>query len=270
MKVVLFCGGLGTRIREYSETVPKPMITIGSQPILWHVMQSYSQYGHNEFVLCLGYKANTIKEFFLNYRPQAFSDCIVSGYGATIEMLRPPQEDWRVALIDTGVWRNIGERLWAVRHHVQDEEMFLANYSDGLTDLNLDEMIQKFKDSDFLACFLAVRPPLTYHLADIDPEGRVREFRTSDRSEIWINGGYFIFKRGFFDYMRSGEELVNEPFARLMAENKLMAYRHDGFWRSMDTLKDRQTLEDLIEQGRMPWLKHDAQVMDNRCVAAAE
>ena len=135
MKVVLFCGGLGTRIREYSESVPKPMIPIGHQPILWHVMNYYSQYGHKDFVLCLGYKANTVKEFFLNYKTQTYGDVIVEG--SKVELLGPRQEDWRVAMIDTGVWRNIGSRLWAVRDHVKNEEMFLANYSDGLSDAPL-------------------------------------------------------------------------------------------------------------------------------------
>ena len=255
MKVVLFCGGLGTRIREYSENIPKPMVPIGNSPIMLHVMQYYSQYGHKDFVLCLGYKANTIKEFFLNYKPQTYMDCVVSGFGSKVELLGRPEEEWRVTLLDTGIWRNIGQRLWAVRDHVQNEEMFLANYSDGLTDVNLDHMVETFKKSDKLACFLAVRPPLTYHLADIGEDGSVAAFRSSDRSDIWINGGYFIMRPEIFDYMRDGEELVLEPFSRLIAEDKLMAYRHESFWRSMDTLRDRQTLEDLVEEGEMPWRK---------------
>jgi glucose-1-phosphate cytidylyltransferase len=253
MKVVLFCGGLGTRIREYSETIPKPMIPIGNQPILWHVMQCYSQFGHRDFVLCLGHKANTIKDFFLNYRPQAFADCVVSGFGSKVEVLGQQEKDWRVTLIDTGIWRNIGERLWAVREHVAGEEIFLANYSDGLTNVDLSDMIKCFEQSNKIACFLAIRPPLTYHLADIDSNGRVERFRTSDHSEIWINGGYFIFRKEIFDYMREGEELVLDPFNRLIEADKLMAYKHEGFWRSMDTLKDRQILEDMIERGEMPW-----------------
>ena len=255
MKVVLFCGGLGTRIREYSENIPKPMVPVGNSPIMLHVMQYYSQYGHKDFVLCLGYKANTIKEFFLNYKPQTYMDCVVSGFGSKVELLGNPQEEWRVTLLDTGIWRNIGQRLWAVRDQVKNEEMFLANYSDGLTDVNLDHMVETFKKSDKLACFLAVRPPLTYHLADIGEDGSVAAFRSSDRSDIWINGGYFIMRPEIFDYMREGEELVLEPFSRLIAEDKLMAYRHESFWRSMDTLRDRQTLEDLVEQGEMPWRK---------------
>jgi glucose-1-phosphate cytidylyltransferase len=257
MKVVLFCGGLGTRIREYSENIPKPMIPVGNQPIMWHVMQYYSQHGHTDFVLCLGYKANIVKDFFLNYKPQTFSDCVVSGYGSNVELLGKSREDWRVTLIDTGIWRNIGQRLYAVKDQVAGEEMFLANYSDGLTDVDLGDMVAKFKASGKIACFLAVRPPLTYHLADIDEEGNVQAFRSSERSEIWINGGYFIFRREIFDYMREGEELVLEPFSRLIAENQLMAYKHSGFWRSMDTLKDRQVLEDMVESGEMPWCKLD-------------
>lgn len=253
MKVVLFCGGLGTRIREYSESVPKPMIPIGHQPILWHVMHYYSQYGHSDFILTLGYKASMIKEFFLNYRPHVFADCVVSGFGSNIELLREPAQDWRVSLIDTGIWRNIGERLWFVRDLVRHEDMFLANYSDGLTDVDLSDMIEVFKKSGKLACFLAVRPPLTFHLADIEADGRVREFRSSERSEMWINAGYFLLRPQIFDYMNEGEELVLEPFSRLIADDQLLAYKHEGFWRCMDNLKDRQALEEMVERGRMPW-----------------
>jgi glucose-1-phosphate cytidylyltransferase len=266
MKVVLFCGGLGTRIRDYSDSVPKPMIPLGHQPILRHVMQYYSDYGHDEFILCLGYKANVIKDFFLNARPQSFSDCVISDGGRDVRILDENPKDWRVALIDTGIWRNIGERLWAVRNFVGGEDIFLANYSDGLTDVDLDDMLSRFRASGKLACFLAVRPPLTYHLADIAEDGRVREFRTSTTSDIWINGGYFLFRGEIFDYMREGEELVLEPFARLIAEDKLMAYKHEGFWRSMDTLRDWQALEDMVEKGNMPW---NHQMQAGRAGAAA-
>ena len=169
-----------------------------------------------------------------------------------------PRKDWRVTLIDTGIWRNIGERLWAVRDHVKDEEMFLANYSDGLTDVDLDDMVDRFQKSGKLACFLAVRPPLTYHLADIEADGRVREFRSSNNSEMWINAGYFLLRPEIFDYMNDGEELVLEPFTRLIEADQLMAYKHEGFWRCMDTLKDRQILEEMVEQGNMPWRDRDA------------
>ena len=253
MKVVLFCGGLGNRIREYSESIPKPMIPLGHQPILRHVMQWYSDYGHDDFVLCLGYKANIVKDFFLNSRPQTFADCIVTSGGRDVQLLDENTKDWRITLLDTGIWRNIGERLWAAKDHVKNEKMFLANYRDGLTNVDLDDMVEKFEASGKLACFLAVRPPLTYHLADIAEDGRVREFRSSDRSDIWINGGYFLFRPEIFDYMREGEELVLNPFQRLIEKDMLMAYKHEGFWRSMDTMRDWQSLEDMVEKGDMPW-----------------
>lgn len=253
MKVVLFCGGLGTRIREYSDSVPKPMIPIGHQPILWHVMQYYSQYGHHDFILCLGYKANVVKDYFLNYKPAANSDCTITQFGKKVELLGVRPVDWRVSLLDTGIWRNIGERLMAVRHLVQDEEIFLANYSDGLTDAPLPEMIDRFKKSGKIACFIAIHPPITFHLADFDDHGVVRRISASSESEIWINGGYFIFRREIFDYIREGEELVGEPFKRLIARGELMAYRYEGFWRAMDTLRDRQVLEEMMERGDTPW-----------------
>jgi glucose-1-phosphate cytidylyltransferase len=253
MKVVLFCGGLGTRIREYSENIPKPMVPIGHQPILWHVMQYYSQHGHQDFILCLGYKASVIKNYFLNYRQAENSDCVISQFGKNVEILgeRPP--DWRVTLVDTGTWRNIGERLVAVRQLVQDEEIFMANYSDGLTDAPLAEMIDCFKKSGKVGCFIAIHPPISFHLAEFDEQGAVQCLRSSQEAGIWINGGYFIFRNKIFDYIREGEELVFEPFKRLIEGGHLMAYKYEGFWRAMDTLRDRQLLEDMVERGNMPW-----------------
>ncbi len=253
MKVVLFCGGLGTRIREYSENVPKPMIPVGAQPILWHVMQYYRHYGHRDFILCLGYKANVIKDYFLNYKASAESDCVVSEFGSKIEILGEQPPDWRVTLVDTGVWRNIGERLFAVKDHLRGEDVFLANYSDGLTDVPLPEMIEFFKKSGKIGCFVAVRAPFNFHLAEFEGDGLVRRFRSNKELEVWINGGYFIFRKEIFDYMRDGEELVLEPFERLIKARELIAYRYEGFWRAMDTLRDRQVLEEMVEQGKVLW-----------------
>jgi len=251
MKTVLFCGGLGTRIRDYEENIPKPMIPVGGKPILWHLMHYYSQYGHKDFVLCLGYKANVIKEFFLNYRPQIYADCVVSG--SNVETLGDSHQDWRVTMIDTGAWRSIGERLFAVREHLQGEEMFLANYSDGLCDVNLSAMMETFKQSGKVACFLAVRPNFSLHFVEMDADGRVNGIRPTSDANLWLNGGFFILRSQVFDYMRDGEELVEEPFQRLIEDDQLLAFRHEGFWRPMDTLKDKQVLEDLVNQGRMPW-----------------
>src|SRR4051812_26841162 len=167
MKTVLFCGGLGTRIREVSQAVPKPMIPIGDVPILWHLMQYYSQFGHNDFILCLGYKANVIKEYFLNNKPQTYADCVVTDSGNRIELIGNAQKNWRITMIDTGTWRNVGERLRSVREHVAGEEIFLANYSDGLCDVDLNELIEAFRRSGKVACFIAVRPSFSLHLVDM-------------------------------------------------------------------------------------------------------
>jgi glucose-1-phosphate cytidylyltransferase len=258
MKTVLFCGGLGTRIRDVSESIPKPMIPIGDKPILWHLMHYYSQFGHNDFVLCLGHKAHVIKEYFLNYKPQTYADCVVNGFGSQVEILGDPQQDWRIAMIDTGIWRNIGERLSAVRQHVADEDMFYANYSDGLSDIDLDEMTRVFRASSKVACFTAVRPSFSLHLVDMAPDGKVERMRASQDANLWINGGFFIFRREIFDYIEEGDELVEAPFKRLIEADQLMAFQHEGFWRPMDTLKDKHVLDDLVEKGTMPWLLNQA------------
>jgi glucose-1-phosphate cytidylyltransferase len=254
MKVVLFCGGLGTRIRDYSDNIPKPMIPVGNYPILWHVMQYYSRYGHHDFVLCLGYKASVVKNYFLNYKLSESSDCVISGFGSNIEIIGEKPPEWRITLVDTGIWRNIGARLFAVRHFVEHEDIFLANYSDGLTDAPLPQMIDEFKASGKVGCFVAVHPPINFHLVEFDKTGLVQRIRSSQQSDMWINGGYFIFRKEIFDYIKDGEELVLEPFNRLIETGGLMAYRYEGFWRAMDTLRDRQVLEEMVERGETPWM----------------
>ena len=260
MKTILFCGGQGMRIRDVSDAVPKPMIPIGQQPILWHLMQYYAEFGHKDFVLCLGYKANVVKDFFISGRPQSFNDFVVSGFGRKVEIIGDQHEDWRVALIDTGISRNIGERLVAVRSHVENEEMFLANYSDGLADLDLAAMVEAFRKTDKVAAFLAVRPSMSMHLVGFDKDDRVQSFLDAKQADLWINGGFFVMRPEIFDYIEDGEELVGNPFTRLIAEDKLLAYKHEGFWCPMDTLKDKQYLEDLVDNGKMPWRMHDEPV----------
>jgi glucose-1-phosphate cytidylyltransferase len=218
-------------------------------------MQYYSQHGHRDFVLCLGYKANAIKDFFLDWRQKTYADCVISDAGRTVEYLGGNDPDWRVTMIDTGVWRNIGQRLLAVRDMVKNEEMFLANYSDGLSDAPIQNMIELVEKTGKTGCFLAVRPPLTFHLVEFSPAGQIVRMRASADSDIWINAGYFVFRKRVFDFIRDGEELVVEPFQRMIQMGELLAYRHDGFFRGMDTLKDKQVLEDMVERGEMPWLR---------------
>lgn len=253
MKVVLFCGGQGTRLRDYSETIPKPMVTVGYRPILWHVMKYYAHHGHKDFVLCLGHKADVIKKFFLNYDEAISNDFVITRGGREVRLLNSDIEDWTITFVDTGISSNIGERLLAVREHVTDEEMFLANYSDGVTDLPLSNHIDAFHQSDKVASLLAVKPNESFYMVSLSDNGVVTDIGPIRESSTWLNGGYFIFRQKIFDYVRPGEELALKPFKRLIAEGRLMAYPYTGFWEAMDTFKDKQRLERLFASGEAPW-----------------
>jgi glucose-1-phosphate cytidylyltransferase len=252
MKVVLFCGGLGMRLRDYADNVPKPMVPIGYRPILWHVMKYYAHFGHKDFILCLGYRGDVIKEFFLNYEEAVSNDFVLSQGGRKRELLNSDILEWRITFVDTGLNSNIGERLQAVEPYLDGEEMFLANYSDGLTDLPLPEQIDDLRSKDKIASFLCVKPNLSYHFVS-SSNGVVTSFKDIAQSGLRVNGGYFVFKREIFDYMRAGEELVEEPFERLVRLNQLVAYDYAGFWMPMDTAKDKKRLDDLYDGGTPPW-----------------
>jgi glucose-1-phosphate cytidylyltransferase len=241
------------RLREYSETVPKPMVPIGYRPILWHVMKYYAHFGHKEFLLCLGHKADVIKQYFLNYNECISNDFVLENGGADLRLLRQDIQDWRITFVDTGLSTNIGGRLRAVAPFLSDDEVFLANYSDNLTDFPLNAFTDTFVTSSNVAGFVAVRPRQSFHVVSMRQDGAVSDVRHVRDTNIWINGGYFILRKSIFEYMRQGEELVEQPFQRLITENRLMSYRHDGFWACMDTFKERQDLEDLYAQGDAPW-----------------
>ena len=252
MKVVLFCGGLGLRMREESTRLPKPMIPLGDRPILWHIMKYYSSFGHREFVLCLGYKAEVIKEYFLDYREALSNDFVLRDGGKTVELLGSDTHDWSTAFVHTGLNSTIGERLRQVRPYLEDDEVFLASYGDGLTDAPLDDMVETLVASDKIALFLCVRPTSQFHVVSFDESNRVRELRDVAKA-VFINGGYFVFRREVLDHLRPGEDLVEHAVNRLIAEDKVIAYPYDGFWAPMDTLKDKQTLDTLVETGEPPW-----------------
>jgi glucose-1-phosphate cytidylyltransferase len=252
MKVVLFCGGLGMRIRD-NENVPKPMITIGYRPIVWHLMKYYAHFGIKDFILCLGYRADYIKNYFLTYNECVSNDFTLSEGGRKLELLQSDIHDWRITFVDTGLNSNIGQRLKAVEKHLAGEDLFLANYADGLTDLNLADQMAHFHKHRKIASFLSVKPNLSFHLVNADESGRVTAIEDIAKSHIRVNGGFFIFRRSIFDYMGEGEELVREPFQRLVARDELLAYQYDGFWQAMDTFKDRQRLEELYSDGNAPW-----------------
>jgi glucose-1-phosphate cytidylyltransferase len=242
------------RMREYSESTPKPMVPIGYRPILWHVMKYYAHYGHKDFLLCLGYKADVIKNYFRNYDECLSNDFVLSGGGKTLELLGSDIDDWRITFIDTGLNSNIGQRLKAVEKHLQNEEVFMANYTDGLSDVNLDVLVDIFMQSKRLACFVSVRPRASFHMISTDGQGIVKSIEHITKSGARINGGFFLFRREIFRYIKEGEELVEQPFRRLIAEGQLLSYPHNGFWACMDTFKERQELEDLHGAGRAPWM----------------
>jgi len=253
MKVVLFCGGLGLRLRDYAENIPKPMIAIGYRPIIWHVMKYYAHFGHKDFILCLGHRADTIKNYFVHYDEYISNDFTLTGDGKSMNLINRDIHDWKITFADTGSNSNIGERLKAVEKYLEGEDMFLANYSDGLTDLPLNEHVEHFRRHGKIASFLCIRPNLSFHLVTLDGEDLVYGIEDINRTNFRINGGYFVFRKDIFKYLREGEELVQEPFRRLVDQKQLLAYRYDGFWACMDTFKDKQQLDDLYAKGNAPW-----------------
>lgn len=237
-----------------AENVPKPMVHIGTRPLVWHVMKYYAHYGHKDFILCLGHRADAIKSYFLNYNECLSNDFVLKGGAKNVELLGTDIHDWTITFCDAGVNANIGQRLKAAQKYLQGESMFLANYSDGLTDLPLPEQLAHFERQGKVASFLTVRPNLSYHVVSTDPvTGEVSDIHPIDNGDVRVNGGFFILRKEIFEYMREGEELVEEPFHRLLREHQLVGYAYDGFWASMDTFKDRQQLERLQASGHAPW-----------------
>ena len=254
VKVVLFCGGFGTRLREYSETIPKPLVDVGHRPIIWHLMKYYEHHGHSDFILCLGYQGRMIKEYFLNYDECMSNDFVMTEGGKNVELYNRDIDNWRITFVDTGLNANLGERLLAVRKYLGDDEFFLANYSDGLSDLPLLDHIEMTQDRRALAGFVAVRPSQTYSRVLAGDDGRVTSIDYISGSDVWINGGFFVLNKAIFDYMRPGEELVEQPFGRLIEERKLYANRYGGFWGAIDTFKDKKRFDDLCARDETPWM----------------
>ncbi|HET9251417.1 MAG TPA: sugar phosphate nucleotidyltransferase [Candidatus Eisenbacteria bacterium] len=253
MKVVLFCGGLGLRLRDVSEDIPKPMMRVGHRPILWHVMKYYAHFGHRDFILCLGYKSEVVKDYFLHYSEAVSNDFVLSGGGRELRLLNKDIEDWNITFLDTGYESSIGERLLAAREHLAGDEMFLANYSDGVSDLPLPGIIERFRGGNSVAAFLCVRPRLSYHVVTLGEGDRVETVLPAAECGPLINGGYFVFRNTIFDYLNEGEDIVTDAFPRLIRKNLLLGYRHEGFWASMDTFKDKQALDKMIARGDAPW-----------------
>jgi glucose-1-phosphate cytidylyltransferase len=254
MKVVIFCGGLGMRLREYAENIPKPMVPIGYRPVLWHVMKYYAHFGHKDFILCLGYRSDAVKQYFLHYDECVSNDFSLSKGGKDLQLFNSDIHDWNITFAETGMHSNIGQRLKAVEKYLQGEEVFLANYADSLTDLDLRKLIEFSKEHGKIATCISAKPNLTYHVVGAQQDGIVSEIKAIRDTDLRINGGYFVLRQEIFKYMRDGEELVLEPFQRLIREKQLMAHEHNGFYASMDTFKDKQQLDDMYARGDAPWV----------------
>lgn len=252
MKVVLFCGGLGTRLRDYGENIPKPLVPIGYRPVLWHVMKYYAHYGFKDFILCLGYRADKIKEYFLTYQECLSNDFSLSNGGKSIELKSSDIHDWNITFVDTGLHTNVGGRLKRVKPYLDGEECFLANYSDGLTDYPLPKMIELFKASGNVGAFLCAPPSQSFHIVQLDDGNQVSNIQPVREAGILVNCGFFMFRKEIFDYIKPGEDLVEEPFRRLIQAKQLMAIPARRFY-AMDTFKEQQELTDMYAKGEAPW-----------------
>ena len=257
MKVVLFCGGLGMRMRSAPDSVPKPMMPIGNRPVLWHVMRYYAHFGHTEFILCLGYGANAVKDYFLQYQETHSNDFVLLKGGEEVELLSSDISEWRITFIDTGLDTAIGERLRRVREYLDGDEIFLANYGDVLTDAPLDSIISEFAGSDAAGSLLAVSPQDSFHVVRVDESSKITSFEPVADMDMRINGGYFVLRQDIFDYLNEGEDLVMHACVRAAADGRMRAVKYDGFWAPMDTLKERSQLEDLHRRGLSPWAVWD-------------
>lgn len=248
MKVVLFCGGYGLRLRDHEPRIPKPVVPLGSEPLVVHVMRYYAHFGHCEFILCLGYKGEVVKELV--------EECVASirrsrASGSSSD----PQDmrNWDIQYVDTGLESNIATRLTMVRPLLGGASTFLANYSDSLCDANLPDLLMEHGNSRSVASFMCVRPHLSLHHVEVDESSHKVRAIKGIREAIRINGGFFTLNTTIFDYIRPGEELVEEPFARLIAEGALNGYVYDGFWSTVDTYKDHLRLDTLLKSGMAPW-----------------
>jgi len=242
MKVVLFCGGFGMRMgsffqnkARFFENSPKPMLLIGNRPILWHIMKYYAHFGHRDFILCLGYKADIIKEYF-----KANNDHFA---------------DWNIQLVDTGLNTKIGQRLFSVKDLLQNDDVFMVNYTDGLSDVDLNAYLDYFIKHDKVASLLSVKAPLGFHHVISNNNGIVESIKDGlGNYDLRINAGFFIFKNEFFNYFKDGEELVDEPFERLIRQGQLISYMYDGFWKNIDNYKDKIEIDEMYEKNNSPWI----------------
>ena len=253
LPAVILAGGLGTRIREETEFKPKPMVEIGGRPVLWHIMKHLSFYGVNRFVICLGYKGDVIRDYFLNYRARNNDFTVQLGSGSDISFHSDHQEsEWTVTVAETGALTNTGGRVLKIEKYIKGEK-FLCTYGDGLSDINIQDLNSFQASNNRIATITAVRPLSRFGILDINTKDSVTSFKEKPQTENWINGGFFIFKPEIFNYLNPGIVLENEPLQKLASENELAAFRHEGFWQPMDTFRESKMLNDMWDSGNAPW-----------------
>ena len=253
MKVVILCGGLGTRLSEETQLKPKPMVEIGGKPILWHIMKIYQGYSFNDFTLALGYKGEVIKDFFINYK-ESSNDLVLNVKTGKLKYLTDISEDWNISLIDTGKDTLTGGRLLRLKDSMNST--FMLTYGDGLCDVNINELVEFHKAHKKIATVTAVRPTARFGGMNLD-NNVVKEFQEKPQAgEGWINGGYFIFEPEVFDYLDNDDSILERDcLENLAKDSQLMAYQHEGFWQCMDTLREKTVLDNMCLSGDMPWLK---------------
>lgn len=251
MKVVLFCGGYGMRMRDGVNDVPKPMAMVGDRPLIWHVMRYYAHFGHTEFILAMGFGARHITSYFTQYDETVSNDFVLDK--GEVRPLRTDISDWNVTFVHTGLESPIGERLLRVREFLGDDEMFMANYADVLTDAPLDDIVARFRESDCAASLLAVPPQNSFHVVETDPDDRVTDIHSIADFRVRENGGYFVLRPEVFDHLGPGLDLVGDGLMGLLPRRRVMAYQYDGFWMPADTVKERAVLDDLAQRDCAPW-----------------
>ncbi|HVF75628.1 MAG TPA: glucose-1-phosphate cytidylyltransferase [Acidimicrobiales bacterium] len=248
----MLCGGLGTRLREQTEFRPKPMVEVGGKPILWHIMKIFSHYEIRDFVVCIGYRGDVIKEYFLDYEARNNDFTISLGRSHEITFHDQHQEsDWRVTVADTGLETQTGGRVKRVERYI-DGDRFIVTYGDGLADVDITKLLEFHESHGRLATITTVRPLSRFGVLDVGPEGEVQRFREKPQVDGWVNAGFFVFERAVFDYLDEDCVLERDPLERLAKEGQLAAYRHEGFWQPMDTYRESQLLNDLWSEGA-PW-----------------
>ncbi len=256
MKVIILCGGVGTRLKEETEFKPKPMVYVGNKPIIWHIMKIYAHFGFNEFILALGYKADYIKEFFLNQK--AFTNDFTletSNYEATYHFNNRHEisDDFKITFVDTGLKTFVGERILACKKYIPDEdESFMVTYGDGVADVNITNLVEFHKKKGKIGTLTGVHPRSKYGRVETDRKGNIVKFVEKPILNDWTNGGYMIFDKKFFDYIRTGE-MEHPSLKRLVKKDQLSLYKHNGFWFAVDTNKELEDLNKIWNEGRPPW-----------------